>query len=89
MTGITIRNLDDEVMTRLRVCAAEHQRSLEEEERIILRDAVSHGRAGPRNLANVHARVLRAPWRRGTGSPSARPDVRASGFLLSGPRVRH
>ena len=51
MSSITIRNLDDDVMTRIRVCAAEHRRSMEEEVRIILRDAVSHGRAGPRNLA--------------------------------------
>ena len=51
MASITIRNLDDQVMTRLRVCAAEHHRSMEEEVLVILRDAVSHGRAGPRDLA--------------------------------------
>ena len=31
MASITIRNLDDEVRTRLRVRAAEHNRSMEEE----------------------------------------------------------
>ncbi|MCY3839506.1 MAG: plasmid stabilization protein [Gammaproteobacteria bacterium] len=51
MASITIRNLDDDVKTRLRVRAAEHQRSMEEEVRIILRDAVNGGRAGPRDLA--------------------------------------
>ena len=51
MASITIRNLDDEVKTRLRVRAAEHHRSMEEEVRIILRDAVSGGGAGPRDLA--------------------------------------
>ena len=51
MASITIRNLDDEVKTRLRVRAAEHHRSMEEEVRIILRDAVSGGRGGPRDLA--------------------------------------
>ena len=51
MASITIRNLDDNVETRLRVRAAEHHRSMEEEVRIILRDAVNGGHAGPRNLA--------------------------------------
>ena len=50
MASITIRNLDDDVKTRLRVRAAEHQRSMEEEVRIILRDAVTDRHAGPRNL---------------------------------------
>ena len=40
MVSTTIRNLDDDVGTRLRVRAAEHQRSIEEEMRLILRDAV-------------------------------------------------
>ena len=51
MASITIRNLDDGVKTRLRVCAARHHRSMEEEVRVILRDAVSGGQTGPRNLA--------------------------------------
>ena len=51
MASITIRNLDDDVKTRLRVRAAEHHRSMEEEARIILRDAVTGRRAGPRDLA--------------------------------------
>ena len=40
MASITIRNLDDDVKTRLRVRAAQHHRSMEEEARIILGDAV-------------------------------------------------
>ena len=51
MASITIRSLDDEVRTRLRVRAAEHSRSMEEEVRIILREAVSDSRSGPRDLA--------------------------------------
>ena len=51
MASITIRNLDDEVKTRLRVRAAEHHRSMEEEARVILREAVSEERSGPQNLA--------------------------------------
>ena len=52
MANITIRNLDDDVKTRLRVRAAEHHRSMEEEVRIILRDVVRRGR-GARNLAEI------------------------------------
>ena len=40
MASITIRKLDDEVETRLRVRAVENGRSMEEEARIILREAV-------------------------------------------------
>ena len=40
MASITIRNLDDEVKARLRKRAAGHGRSLEEEARLILADAV-------------------------------------------------
>ena len=40
MASITIRKLDDEVKTRLRIIAAENGRSMEEEARIILREAV-------------------------------------------------
>ena len=51
MASITIRNLDDDVKTRLRVRAAEHHRSMEEEARIILREAVDPGKARPKDLA--------------------------------------
>ncbi len=40
MASITIRNLDDDVKTRLRVRAADNGRSMEEEARLILREAV-------------------------------------------------
>ena len=51
MASITIHNLDDDLHTRLRVRAAEHRRSVEEEVRIILRNTVNGGRAAPRDLA--------------------------------------
>lgn len=51
MASITIRNLDDEVRARLRVRAAEHSRSMEEEVRIILREAVSDTKSVPQDLA--------------------------------------
>lgn len=52
MASITIRNLDDEVKTRLRVRAADNGRSMEEEARLILRDAVGR-KPPPRNLASA------------------------------------
>ena len=51
MASITVRNLDDDVKTRLRVRAAEHHRSMEEEVRVILRNAVNGDGTGPANLA--------------------------------------
>ena len=50
MASITIRNLDDALKQRLRVRAAEHGRSMEEEAREILREAVGNSRP-PQNLA--------------------------------------
>lgn len=41
MATMTIRNLDDDVKARLRVQAAQHGRSMEEEARSLLRDALS------------------------------------------------
>lgn len=40
MSSITVRNIEDEVKQRLRVRAAEHGRSMEEEVRVILRSAL-------------------------------------------------
>ena len=51
MASITIRNLDDGVKTRLRVRAAGNGRSMEEEARLILRDAVGQ-KPGSQNLAS-------------------------------------
>lgn len=41
MATLTIRNLDDELKSQLRVRAARHDRSMEEEVRLILREALS------------------------------------------------
>ena len=51
MASITIRHLDDDVKTRLRVRASANGRSMEEEARIILREAVGR-EAKPENLAS-------------------------------------
>ena len=50
MASITIRNLDDKLKQQLRVRAAEHGRSMEEEAREILREVVGNG-TPPRDLA--------------------------------------
>jgi plasmid stability protein len=57
MASITIRNLDDDIKQRLRVRAAEHGRSMEEEARDILRRVTAEG-ARPRKLAaSIRARI--------------------------------
>lgn len=50
MASITIRNLDDDLKLRLRIRAAEHGRSMEEEARDILRRVMAEA-PPPRNLA--------------------------------------
>ncbi len=51
MASITIRSLEDGLKARLRIRAAEHGHSMEEEARCILRDALDRER--PRNLADL------------------------------------
>ncbi len=51
MASITIRNLEDGLKMRLRIRAAEHGRSMEEEVRCILRDVLDRER--PRTLADL------------------------------------
>ena len=56
MASITIRNLDDDLKRRLRLRAAENGRSMEEEVREILRQAIGAPSA-TRNLGqSIHAR---------------------------------
>jgi len=56
MASITIRNLDDRVKTRLRMRAAEHGRSMEEEARCILRDVLAQ--QPPLTLADLAAEIF-------------------------------
>lgn len=51
MASITIRNLDEQTKARLRVRAAHHGRSMEDEARHILRQSVAGGDVARRNLA--------------------------------------
>ena len=57
MASITIRNLDDRIKARLRLRAARHRHSMEEEVRGILRTALAEEPAARGNLAlAIHRR---------------------------------
>jgi antitoxin FitA len=61
MSSLTIRNLDDGLKRRLRVRAAEQNRSMEEEARDILRRALAAPSPAPDNLADaIRRRVAEA-----------------------------
>jgi plasmid stability protein len=60
MASITIRNLDERTKRRLRIRAAHRNRSMEEEARSILRDALAEAEPPPNNLAEI----IRARFRR-------------------------
>jgi plasmid stability protein len=53
MATLTIRQLDEKTKTRLRVRAAHHGRSMEEEAREILRSALRASPAGKQNLSEA------------------------------------
>ena len=57
MASITIRSLEDEVKRRLRVRAAEHGRSMEEEALEILRQVVGQAKPTHDLAAAIRARV--------------------------------
>ena len=58
MASITIRNIDERFKVRLRVRAAHHGRSMEEEARDILRTALSAGRSRKGSLVDsIRARI--------------------------------
>ena len=76
MASITIRNLEDDLKRRLRVRAAEHGRSMEEEVRDILRQAVGEpspaknlGRAIHRRFAAIGGVDLELPGREAMREP--------------------
>ncbi len=53
MASITVRNLDDGLKRRLRIRAAENNRSMEQEVRNILREALDEDAAPARNLGTA------------------------------------
>ena len=81
MASITIRNLDDDVKTRLRVRAASNGRSMEEEARLILRDAFGVQEASSESRER-HSRPDRTSRRRGPGVAPARARTRAAVLRL-------
>lgn len=74
MASLTIRDLDEQTKERLRVRAARRQRSMEEEVRQILREAVAREESPPENLAESITRRFRA-----TGGVSLRVPRREPG----------
>lgn len=56
MASITIRNLDEALKRNLRIRAAEHGRSMEEEAREILRQAMSRPTPAPDLGEAIHRR---------------------------------
>ncbi|MCC6196897.1 MAG: plasmid stabilization protein [Burkholderiales bacterium] len=79
MASLTIRKLDERTKDRLRVRAAHHKRSMEDEARNILRAALAEDAATPRDLGqSIHRRFkplggldLRLPAR----EPMRKPPV--------------
>ncbi len=82
MASITIRNLDQETKDRLRIRAARRRRSMEDEARNILREALAGDAATPGNLAaSIAARFeplggvdLELPPREPMRDPPALPE---------------
>jgi plasmid stability protein len=68
MATLTVRNLDDTVVRRLRIQAAEHGRSAEAEHREILRAALAGGEQ-PSTRRQAAERL--AEFRHRTGRPNA------------------
>lgn len=60
MASMTIRNIDDDLKGELRVQAAELGRSMEEDVRQILREAVERRRGKPRSPYKNLAEAIRA-----------------------------
>jgi len=78
MATLTVRNLDDEVVRRLRIRAAEHGRSAEAEHRAILQSTLV-GNASSSTRQQIIERL--AEFRRrtaGRGMPSAADLLRES-----------
>jgi plasmid stability protein len=60
VTNLLVRKLNDRVKARLRLRAAQHGRSMEEEARVTLTSAVAEKSEKPRTLAEaVHRRFAR------------------------------
>lgn len=58
MATLTIRKLDEKLKKRLRLQAARHGRSMEEEARQILAEGLQSRRPAPQNLADAIAALV-------------------------------
>ncbi len=58
MATLTIRKLDEKLKQRLRLQAARHGRSMEEEARQILAEGLQSRRPAPQNLADAIAALV-------------------------------
>lgn len=58
MASMTIRNIDEALKSRLRIRAAQHGRSMEEEARDILRSALAANEPQPENLAQAVRKLM-------------------------------
>ena len=62
MAQFIVRNLENDVKVRLKRRAARHGRSMEEEVRHILRDAVKESRSTGRPAGVTHCGAFREEW---------------------------
>jgi plasmid stability protein len=69
MAQLLVRNLEEDVKAKLRVLAAEHGRSMEEEVRAILRDAVARQAEPSGGLGTELAALFKG------GGPCADEDI--------------
>ena len=77
MASITIRKLDEMLKRKLRVRAARHGRSMEEEARQILRAGLTEKTQKPKNFYEAIRRHI-APLGGRTGDPSPWADARTA-----------
>ena len=82
MASITIRNLDDAVKSKLRVRAATNGRSMEEEARTILREAVER-ESSERGAWDSDSRAVQASGRGRVGDSATGADARTTALRLS------
>ena len=80
MAQLVVRNLEESVKTRLQRRAAHNGRSMEEEVRDILRNAVNEADMPTRGLGTAIAELVK-----GTGFKFEAPELR--GFTLQPPKL--
>jgi antitoxin FitA len=83
MASITIRKLDESVKAKLRIRAAEHGRSMEEEARVVLTEAVSS--AEPESVAQSIRRHLAEAGLKGIELPAYSRTAMREPVDFSGP----